>query len=204
MAAYLDLLEANAFGNYRTLLQQISLSAAMGDVPHLPRQPQGQPGHRRAARRELRARADAAVHHRPVQAQPRRQRPAGDGVPVETYTQDDITGLARVFTGWDFDLAGSATPRDARLPAPADDADCRAATRPAPRPSSAPPSRPAPMADGGADDARSTRIFAHPNVAPFISQAADPAPGHQQPEPGLCRPRSRPSSTTTAAACAAT
>jgi uncharacterized protein (DUF1800 family) len=30
VANYLDILEANAFGNYRTLLQQISLSPAMG------------------------------------------------------------------------------------------------------------------------------------------------------------------------------
>ena len=30
-AAYLDLLEANAFGNHRTLLQQISLSPTMGE-----------------------------------------------------------------------------------------------------------------------------------------------------------------------------
>ena len=29
------------------------------------------------------------------------------------------------------------------------------------------------------------RSSRHPNVAPFFSQAADPAPGHQQPEPGL-------------------
>ena len=39
-----------------------------------------------------------------------------------TYTQDDITGLARVFTGWDFDLAGqsaavgTATPDFMRRP----------------------------------------------------------------------------------------
>ncbi|UUZ46976.1 DUF1800 domain-containing protein [Massilia sp. B-10] len=27
------------------------------------------------------------------------------GVAQETYTLDDITGLARVFTGWNYDLA---------------------------------------------------------------------------------------------------
>jgi uncharacterized protein (DUF1800 family) len=30
------------------------------------------------------------------------------GQVVETYDQEDITGLARVFTGWDFDYAGAA------------------------------------------------------------------------------------------------
>ena len=72
-AAYLDLLEADAFGSHRALLQQVSLSTAMGDVPHLSRQRQGEPRHRRPARRELRPRADAAVHHRPGEARPRRQ-----------------------------------------------------------------------------------------------------------------------------------
>jgi uncharacterized protein (DUF1800 family) len=30
------------------------------------------------------------------------------GQVIETYDQDDISGLARVFTGWDFDYAGDA------------------------------------------------------------------------------------------------
>jgi uncharacterized protein (DUF1800 family) len=32
-----------------------------------------------------------------------------NGQPEETYTQEDIAGLARVFTGWDIDLAGGNT-----------------------------------------------------------------------------------------------
>ena len=34
-------------------------------------------------------------------------------------------------------------------------------------------------------------IFNHPNVGPFISQQADTASGHEQPEPGLCCARRR-------------
>ena len=30
-----------------------------------------------------------------------------DGAPVDTYGLDDVTGLARVFTGWDFDIRAS-------------------------------------------------------------------------------------------------
>jgi uncharacterized protein (DUF1800 family) len=34
-----------------------------------------------------------------------------NGKPQETYGLADITGLARIFTGWDFDMAGgNATP----------------------------------------------------------------------------------------------
>ena len=47
-------------------------------------------------------------------------------------------------------------------------------------------------------------IFAHPNLPPFVSQAADPAARHLQPVAGLCRRGSRRCSSTMAAACAAT
>src|SRR5207248_1864525 len=38
--------------------------------------------------------------------------------PQETYGLDDITGLARIFTGWDFDMAGhdASTPDFLRRP----------------------------------------------------------------------------------------
>ena len=47
------------------------------------------------------------------------------GSTTDTYSQDDITGLARVFTGWDFDFAGltgGRGHRHARLHAPPDGA----------------------------------------------------------------------------------
>ena len=34
------------------------------------------------------------------------------GNPVESYTSDDVTGLAKVFTGYEFDLAGLADQAD--------------------------------------------------------------------------------------------
>ena len=44
--------------------------------------------------------------------------PLGAGKTIDTYGQADITGLARVFTGWDFDLTGltTATPDFIRRP----------------------------------------------------------------------------------------
>jgi hypothetical protein len=71
-SAYLDILDTHAFGNYRTLLQAISLSPPMGGGPHISGQRQGQPHQRRAAGRELRARVDAVVHDRSGGARARR------------------------------------------------------------------------------------------------------------------------------------
>ena len=121
-AAYLDLLEANAFGNHRTLLQQISLSPAMGEFLTF----------RGSAKANTTTGAlpDENYAHELMQLftiglvklnlDGTPQLNAGN--PVDTYGQDDITGLARVFTGWDFDLAGltgaaaTATPDFIRRP----------------------------------------------------------------------------------------
>ena len=63
-----DLLEANAFGSHRAWLQQMSLSGAMGDFLTFRGSAKAGSRQRRAARRELRPRADAAVHDRPGDA----------------------------------------------------------------------------------------------------------------------------------------
>ena len=49
-----------------------------GRLSHLPRQPEGERRDRRGARRELRPRADAALHHRPAAAQHGRHAAAGE------------------------------------------------------------------------------------------------------------------------------
>lgn len=121
-AAYLDLLEANAFGSHRTLMQQISLSAPMGEYLT----------YRGSAK------ADATSGALPDENYARELMQLFtiglvmlnlDGTPTltggattDTYALADITGLARVFTGWDFDLAGqtgataTATPDFMRRP----------------------------------------------------------------------------------------
>ena len=108
---HLDILEANAFGNYPTLLQQISLSPAMGYYltfrgnakanPATGSEPDENYG------RELMQlftigllmlNADGSVQTNAA------------GTPVETYTQNDVSGLARVFTGWNVNVSGLAKP----------------------------------------------------------------------------------------------
>lgn len=105
-ASYLDLLEANAFGNHRMLLQRISLCAPMGQYLTF-----------RGS-----AKANATTGALPDENYARELMQLftlglvmlnNDGTPkltngsaTYTYGQEDVTGLARVFTGWEFDLAG--------------------------------------------------------------------------------------------------
>ena len=108
-AAYLDLLEANAFGNYRTLLQQVSLSAPMGEyLTYRGNVKQNtttgaMPDENYA--RELMQLFTIGL----VQLNLDGTTKLVSGAPQETYTLDDVTGLARVFTGWDYDLTGTTT-----------------------------------------------------------------------------------------------
>ncbi len=108
-AAYLDLLEANAFGTLRNLLDQVSRSLPMGLYLTF--------------RGNVKANAKTGSSPDENYARELMQlftiglvQLNDDGTPVlsggkavETYGQDDISGLARVFTGWNTDLAGGDT-----------------------------------------------------------------------------------------------
>ena len=121
-AAWLDLLEANAFGSHRSLLQQISLSPAMG--MYLTYRGSAKANATTGAlpdenyARELLQLFTIGLLQLNADATPK----LVAGAVVETYGQTDITELARVFTGWEFDLAGltgaaaTATPDFVRRP----------------------------------------------------------------------------------------
>lgn len=108
-ANYLDLLERHCFGNYRDLLQAISTSTSMslyltyrGNTKYNPTT--GALPDENYAREIMQLFSIGLVNLNPdgsVISQ--------NGIPVESYQLEDITGLARVFTGWDFDLAMSNT-----------------------------------------------------------------------------------------------
>ena len=105
-AAYLDLLEENAFGNYRTLLQSVSLSAPMGEYLTYRNNVKfnattgAMPDENYA--REVMQLFTIGLVQLNLDGTPK----LTTGLPTETYTLEDITGLARVFTGWNYDLTG--------------------------------------------------------------------------------------------------
>ncbi len=121
-AAWADMLEANAFGSYRAWLQQMSLSGAMGDFLTFRGSAKKNPvsgalPDENYARELMQLFTIGLVM---LNADGTTQLTAGASTP--TYALADITGLAPVFTGWDFDLqgqgagAGTATPDFVKRP----------------------------------------------------------------------------------------
>ncbi|MES2129618.1 MAG: DUF1800 domain-containing protein [Pseudomonadota bacterium] len=166
-AAYLDLLEANAFGSYRTLLQQVSTSAAMGEYLTFRGNAKfnavtgALPDENYA--REVMQLFSVGLVQLNLDGTPK----LANGAAQDTYTQDDITGLARVFTGWDYDLAGGSTalPDFKRRPMAQIASRHELGTKTF-------LGTTIPAGTNGADSLRIAldTIFAHDNVAPFISR----------------------------------
>jgi uncharacterized protein (DUF1800 family) len=106
VARYLDILEANAFGNYRQLLQQVTLSTAMGY--YLTYRGNAKANGRGSQPDENYARELMQLFTIGL-VQLNDDGTVQPGAP-ETYDQADVAGLARVFTGWDLDTSGLTSP----------------------------------------------------------------------------------------------
>lgn len=163
---YWDVLEAHGLGNFRSLLEAVTLSPAMGVFLNM-----------RGSRK-----ADAGSGRQPDENYAREvlqlftigltQLRAdgtevldGCGQPVATYTNDDVSGLAAVFTGWDLDTPSTLTPDHLAKPMVHD------ATGFAEGPKrflgvTVPADRTGPQALKIALDT----IFNHANVGPYIAQ----------------------------------
>ena len=108
MAAWWDLLAANAFGSFRTLLEAVTLNPAMGvylntkgnqkDDAATGRQPDENYG------REVMQLFTIGLYQLKIDGTNQLD---GAGKPVETYDLTTVTNIARAFTGWDFDSTGA-------------------------------------------------------------------------------------------------
>lgn len=104
IAAWWDVLASNAFGNYRKLLEDVTLNPAMGyylntkgnlkENTRTGRAPDENYG------REVMQLFSIGLYLLNLDGTEKRD---ASGNKIETYTQSDITNIARVFTGWDFD-----------------------------------------------------------------------------------------------------
>jgi uncharacterized protein (DUF1800 family) len=168
MAAWWDTLVANAFGNFRTLLEAVTLNPAMGVYLNT-----------RGNQKE-----DAATGRQPDENYAREvlqlftiglyelnpdgtHRLGAGGQPIETYVQADITSLARVFTGYNFDNTGSSAANPVHLRQPMVVNPSLHSAQPVTFLSTTiAANTPAPAALRTALDA----IFNHANVGPFIGQ----------------------------------
>lgn len=98
VASYYDTLATHAFGNYRDLLEAVSLHPMMGIYLTSLRN-QKESGTRvpdENYAREVMQLMSIGLHELNQDGSVR----TSNGSPVETYTNADITGLAKVFTGW--------------------------------------------------------------------------------------------------------
>lgn len=108
MGAYWDMLNARAFGNFRDVLEDVSLAPVMGVYLNTR-------GNRKAdARtgrvpdenfgREIMQLFSIGLHELNIDGTDRLD---GSGQPIETYDNDDVTGIAKVFTGYDLDFSAT-------------------------------------------------------------------------------------------------
>jgi uncharacterized protein (DUF1800 family) len=100
MSGYLQKLDANALGNYRTLLNDMTLSPAMGEYLNMNQSTAGNPNENYA--REVLQLFSTGVNRLNHDGTPALD-PQGQPVPV--YTQADVDEFTRVFTGWNFNRA---------------------------------------------------------------------------------------------------
>lgn len=165
MAAFVDMLLDNAFGNFRTILDKVTTSAAMGSYLTFLNNRKANattgsmPDENYA--RELMQLFSLGLYRLNMDGS---QQLAG-GVPAETYTQSDVAGLARVFTGLSLDSTDSTTPDRYRRPL-----IMNAAIHETGLSSFLGTTVPAGTEGMAAVQIALDAIFAHPNVAPFVSR----------------------------------
>ncbi len=110
MAAWWDLLSAHAFGNFRELLEAVTLNAAMGAYLNMRGSQKEDPAKGRLPDENYAREIMQLMSIGLVQLNPDGSEKTGaGGARLETYSQSDVTNLARVFTGWDFDQSRNST-----------------------------------------------------------------------------------------------
>lgn len=174
VAHYYDLLGNGAFGNFRTLLENITLHPMMGNYLSSLRNSKADPVAGTTPDENYAREIMQLFTIGLSQLQPDGTLALGtDGLPVATYNQTTITELAKVFTGWAYSgttnfrtggggTASMMTPM-ALFPAFHEDGIKNLAPVLA---------TPIPAAQGGVRDLQLTldALFTHPNTAPFISK----------------------------------
>ena len=103
MTPYLQILDRNAFGSYRQLLQEISLNPAMGNYLDIANNTKTIPNENYA--REILQLFSLGTVRLNVDGT---QQLDSTGQPIPTYTQETVNNFARVFTGWRFATAPAA------------------------------------------------------------------------------------------------
>ncbi|MDH4392683.1 MAG: DUF1800 domain-containing protein [Aquabacterium sp.] len=107
MGAYWDVLTKNTFGNFRGLLEDVTLNPAMGRYLNMLGSLKEDPGTGRLPdenfAREVMQLFTIGLSQLNPDGTPKLD---SQGKPIDAYTQSDVSNLARVFTGYDYDNTG--------------------------------------------------------------------------------------------------
>jgi uncharacterized protein (DUF1800 family) len=172
LTIYLQALDRNAFGNYRTLLQEITLTPAMGEYLDMRLSTRTNPNENFG--REVLQLFSIGTAVLNADGSPQMD---AQGMPVASYSQTQVNEFTRVFTGWNFNPAllgaGITNWRDPMIPRGGTNHDFNAKTllngQITPACSSA--SGAANIACAQADLTLALdNIFNHQNVGPFLSK----------------------------------
>ena len=187
---YQEILSEHAFGNYRDLLGDVTYSPAMAEYLTYLGNQKGDPALGRVpdenyAREILQLFTIGLVALNPDGTPVL----GADGQPVELYDNEDITGLARVFTGLDEPALKLVEPFPGRIPS-----IVAAAQRPLPMVEDRHSDElktflgrtiPAGTPGAASIDQALDHIMAHPNVGPFVGRqliqrfvTSDPEPAY--------------------------
>ncbi len=101
VTTYLDVLEEHAFGNFRSLLEAVTLSTAMGAYLSIKGSAKTDSSGRQPDEnyaREVMQLFTIGLVKLNADGTPELQ----NGASIDSYNEADVTGLAGVFTGWDF------------------------------------------------------------------------------------------------------
>ena len=172
MTVYLQALDRNAFGSYRALLHEITLTPAMGEYLDMRLSTRTNPNENFA--REILQLFSIGTDVLNIDGTPQRD---AQGVPIPSYGQTQVNEFTRVFTGWNFVpgtiAAGTANWREPMIPRGGTSHDFNSktllngfTTTACPSTSGAPN-----VACAQTDlNAALDNIFNHQNVGPFIGK----------------------------------
>lgn len=188
IAQYMDVLNTGAFGNYRTLLEDVTYSPAMGQFLTYLNNRKEDPATGRVPdenyARELMQLFTIGLIQLNPDGTPKLD---GNGAQIETYSNDDITELAKVFTGlsWaDNSFGGSRPQQDVPTAAYSPMKVFQEQHSPSQKSFLGVTVPAGATAETSIDTALDT-LFNHPNIAPFVSKqliqrlvTSNPSPGY--------------------------
>lgn len=172
MTLYQDMLLNDAFTNYRQIMEDVTLSPAMGQYLDMANNAKADPTINSQANenyaRELMQLFTIGTAVLDAQGNVQKD---GNGLPLQTYAQADVANFAKVFTGWTYAPAPGQQPdwgaymtSYGPMVAVESEHDASAKT----------------LLNGAADTAGKTaqqdldfaldNIFNHPNIGPFVSK----------------------------------